>query len=57
MTDTDGRACMGAPTITEQHAMGDMVRCQVCGTAVRWDLVDHPFWGFEASCDLKEAAA
>ena len=50
--DEDTRACLGALTITEQNAMGDMERCQVCGAEVRWDLVDHPFFGFEASCDM-----
>jgi hypothetical protein len=49
------RACMGAPTVTEQNAMGDMERCLACGAEVRWDLVDHPFWGFKACCDMTDA--
>lgn len=30
--------------------MGDMVECVECGSEVRWDMQDHPFWGFKSSC-------
>ena len=50
--DEETCACMGAPTVTEQHAMGDMERCIACGDEVRWDLVDHPLFGFAAVCDV-----
>ncbi len=42
------KACDGAATLE----CGDMAECIECGTAVRWDLRDHPFWGFQ-SCDQK----
>lgn len=46
------RACEGAATIHE----GDMCGCPHpdCGVSIRWDLVDHPFFGFKAGCPLKE---
>lgn len=25
----------------------EMAGCDHCGTCVRWDMVDHPFWGFQ----------
>jgi len=42
-------ACFGAATI----ANGDMRQCQFCQTSVAWDLVDHGFFGFKASCPMK----
>lgn len=44
------RACEGGDTIPHWHCQGEMHECQHCGTQVQWDMVDHPFWGFEASC-------
>ena len=29
---------------------GDFVECVECGSEVRWDMQDHPFWGFQSSC-------
>ena len=46
-------ACLGAPTVpvrTTEH----MERCQACGTEVQHQLVNHPFWGFQAGCDRQE---
>lgn len=43
------RACGGAGAISA----GEMAECQECGTRVEWDLIDHAFWGFAASCPLK----
>jgi hypothetical protein len=53
MTD---RACEGGETRTLRNAMGDMEECIVCRTAVAWDLVDHPFFGFSAGCGLAREA-
>lgn len=39
------RACEGGETRTI-HGITDFEECVDCGTAVRWDLVDHPFVGF-----------
>lgn len=25
----------------------DLAECAECGTRVRWDLREHPFWGFQ----------
>lgn len=46
------RACEGADTIDH----GDMRECphEQCGVSVAWDMVDHSFWGFAASCPLKQ---
>jgi hypothetical protein len=43
-------ACQGGDTRqirTTEH----MEECRVCGERVRFDLVDHPFFGFRAGCD------
>lgn len=48
--DDDRMACMGAATITERKATGDMEECQVCGISVRFDMTEHRFFGFAASC-------
>lgn len=31
-------------------ASGDFVECVECESEVRWDMQDHPFWGFRSSC-------
>jgi hypothetical protein len=41
-------ACEGGDTIPIKSGMEDMEQCPVCGDAVRWDMVDHPFFGFSA---------
>jgi hypothetical protein len=45
------RACEGAATIDH----GDMAECphEQCRKRVAHDLVDHPFFGFAATCPLK----
>lgn len=45
------RACMGADTRQTREFMEHMEECRACGSAVRWDLVDHPFFGFKAACN------
>jgi hypothetical protein len=37
------KACDGERTLED----GDFVECLECGTRVRWDLRDDPFWGFQ----------
>lgn len=39
-------ACMGAPTRSLNAFPVDMEECVYCGTSIRWDKVDDPFWGF-----------
>ena len=46
---TKSKACEGGPTITD----GDFEECPHCGTRVRHDLVDNPFFGFRVSCPHK----
>lgn len=49
-------ACRGHPTRsvrTTEH----MEQCRACGCKVRYDLVDHTFWGFKAGCDWHRAAS
>lgn len=41
------KACNGAPTISVWQ---NMEECAECGTRVRWDCVDDPFFGFQ-NCD------
>lgn len=38
------KACDGGRTLDADH---DMLECVECGRRIRWDLVDHPFWGFQ----------
>jgi hypothetical protein len=37
------KACEGGRVLEAPH---DMAECAACGRCVRWDLRDHPFWGF-----------
>jgi hypothetical protein len=46
------KACEGGPRLDE----GDMVSCLYCGREIRWDLADHPFWGFQ-NCDERQPRA
>lgn len=39
-------ACLDAPTEMDRRATGDMEQCRFCGTAVAWNKVDDPFFGF-----------
>lgn len=46
---SDRMACRGAATRsvrTSEH----MEECRACGTQIQFQLIDHPFWGFSASC-------
>jgi len=45
---TREKACQGGQTLDN---CGDMRECLHCGREVRWDMVDHPFWGFAAACE------
>jgi hypothetical protein len=49
--DESKMACKGALTFTVHTGSGDMEQCRACGTAVAWDLVDHPLFGFKAGCE------
>ena len=42
------RACDGGQT--RSIRFGEMEECEACLTCVAWDLTDHPFWGFKATC-------
>lgn len=44
------RACLGAPTVAYRSGCEHMERCKHCGTGVRADMVEHPFFGFAAGC-------
>jgi len=43
-------ACQGGDT-RQVRTTEHMEECRVCGERVRFDLVDHPFFGFRAGCD------
>lgn len=45
-------AASGGPTISRVRGCinDEMRECVVCGDSCRWDVVDHPIWGFSASC-------
>ena len=47
------KACEGAST---RSVWKNMEQCRKCGTSVRFDLVGHPFWGFQ-NCREKQAVA
>jgi len=48
LTELETRgACRGNATLND----GDMERCAVCDRGVAWDLTEHPFFGFAASCE------
>lgn len=48
---SDEKACEGASTLTD----GDFEECLSCGTRIRWDLVNHPFWGFQ-NCHTRRSS-
>jgi hypothetical protein len=48
--DTETMACHGACTNRVIQGCMDFEECKKCGTSVRWDLVEHPFFGFANSC-------
>lgn len=48
--DTRNAACKGAATRSTRFGMDHMEECRACHMEVAWDLVDHPFIGFKASC-------
>ncbi len=50
---TKRMACLGAVTRSTREGPEHFEECRECGTGVRWDLVDHAFFGFRASCDRK----
>jgi len=50
-------ACEGGDTIPTKMGMEDAEQCPRCGNMVRWDLVDHPFFGFNARGSCGEAPA
>lgn len=49
----ENAACCGAETNT----VGDFQECRACEKMVRWDFVDHPFFGFDdGTCDFDDEA-
>lgn len=49
-------ACEGAATVENHDSCEHMEECQQCGARVRWDLVDHPLFGFKAGCIFRRAS-
>lgn len=49
------KACEGGRTI-DADPCGDFVECLACGRQIRWDMTDHPFWGFQ-TCPEKAQTA
>jgi hypothetical protein len=43
-------ACKGADTVTNHDSCEEMAECIACEKRVRWDLTEHPFFGFRAAC-------
>ena len=50
-------ACRGAPTKSVREFGTHMEECRACGSACQWQLVNHPIWGFAASCEHRRKAA
>lgn len=44
------KACEGGQTMESRHSGEHFAVCAECGSEVRYDMVDHPFWGFASSC-------
>lgn len=51
----DEKACDGGMTY-DCDPNGDFVGCHFCEREIRWDMVDHSFWGFAASCSESRRA-
>lgn len=50
--DENKMACKGADTMPCEMGIESAQECLYCGTKVRDDLVEHPFFGFKAhDCD------
>lgn len=48
---SETRACCGADTMPCRLSdLSHAQQCRKCGTRVRDDLVEHPFFGFVAGC-------
>lgn len=47
------KACDGGRVFED----GDFAECAECGTRIRWDLREHPFWGFQNCRDKSPAVA
>jgi hypothetical protein len=43
------RACLGGSTLSVRMGSEHAQECVVCGTTVRDDMTDHPFFGFASS--------
>jgi hypothetical protein len=56
MITRNNMACLGAATIPVRTTEY-MERCRACGTEVQYQLVNHPFFGFQAGCDRHEGRA
>lgn len=54
MPENGEKACEGGRTIEVLRPGTEFRECERCGMSVRHDLVDHAFFGFEASCPLKK---
>lgn len=55
-TMTEKRACLGGKTKPCRFSdLGHAQACLSCGTRIRDDLVDHPFFGFATSCPMSVA--
>ncbi len=47
------RACQGAKTVDCRNGIEHGQRCRECGTWVRDDMTNHPFFGFKAGCQQR----
>jgi hypothetical protein len=55
MSTRTNMACLGAETVSVR-VTEYMERCRACGMEIQYQLVDHPFWGFRAGCERRDAA-
>jgi hypothetical protein len=49
MREKDEKACEGGRVLEARH---EMAECIACGCCVRWDLQDHPLFGFQNCGEL-----
>lgn len=56
MSEKDDCAANGGPTISRAKGCinDEMLECIVCHTQCRWDMTDHPLFGFKSGCNRPE---
>jgi hypothetical protein len=51
------KACEGGQTKEVRYCGATFEECYACGTRVRCDMTNHPFWGFANTCEKPQRKA